>query len=184
MASVISEAPPARQAIDPGAADGDRLAERHFTMLDAATPQLQRIEIGALDHALRCLLFTDGTVTRTLEAQTLSAVAVEVVEQAPAQLSAQDASYLDASDQTDCLRRRVTMSAGGRTPLAWAESLILPARLPERFLGVLQGTPRGIGGSIELLRLESRRELLWFRLGGLPAWAGTPGPPTPAVIRL
>jgi chorismate-pyruvate lyase len=165
-----------------GVASGD-LTERHFTMQHAAqAADLTNLEVGALDPQLRGLLFTDGTVTRALEAQTLCHVAVEVVEQSLAALSTQAAGYLDVSDTTPCLRRRVTMSCGSATSAVWAESHILLERVPTGFLGRLDNTPHGIGGSIEQTRLESRRELLWFRLGRSPDWASAAS--ANVVIRL
>jgi chorismate-pyruvate lyase len=162
----------------------DRLTEHHFTMQDAGTPELSHVEVRALDPLLRGLLFTDGTVTRALEAQTLCRVAVDVVEQSPAPLSAHAARHLDTSPAAECLRRRIVMSTAGSMPVVWAESHILPERLPEGFLGLLDSTPHGIGGSMVQARLESRRELLWFRLGTPPRWAGTAAPSASALIRL
>jgi chorismate-pyruvate lyase len=168
-------------------ADGvaaDRLAERHFTMQHANTQELPNLDVVALDPLLRGLLFTDGTVTRALEAQTLCRVAVDVIEQSRTTLPAQAASYLDVSAAAECLRRRVTMRTSDSAPVVWAESQILPERLPAGFLGLLDGASHGIGGSIEQARLESRRELLWFRLGVPPRWAGMAPPSASALIRL
>jgi chorismate-pyruvate lyase len=162
----------------------DRLAERHFTMQDANMAELPNLEVAALDPLLRGLLFTDGTVTRSLEAQTLTRVSVEVVEQSQTVLPASIARYFEISEAAPCLRRRVTMRMSGSTPVVWAESHILPERLPAGFLGLLDGASQGIGGSIEQARLESRRELLWFRLGAPPPWAGAMPPSASAVIRL
>jgi chorismate-pyruvate lyase len=75
------------------------------------------------------------------------------------------------------------MSTIGPTPSVWAESYILPDRLPSEFVQGLDSAPHGIGGSIEQTKLESRRELLWFRLGGPPIWASAPASTT-ALIRL
>jgi chorismate-pyruvate lyase len=154
-------------------------------MQRVSTPELLGVDVTSLDHSLRYLLFTDGTVTRALEAQTLQPVAVDVVEQSHTHLTAQAAHYLEMGDAAECLRRRVTMTtAPAGTPAVWAESHIIPARLPASFLGLLDSTPHGIGGSIERLRLESRRELLWFRLGSPPAWASGLPASTMALIRL
>jgi chorismate-pyruvate lyase len=164
----------------------DRFAERHFTMQYTHTAELAHVEVMALDPQLRGLLFTDGTVTRALEAQTLSRVAVEVVDQSQeATLSAQAARYLDVDGAKSCLRRRVTMkTSGSHTPAVWAESHILPERLPASFLRLLDNTPHGIGGSIEQTKLESRRELLWFRLGRPPSWAATAAQSDSVVTRM
>lgn len=169
---------------DRGGAAVGGLAERHFTMQHAGGTELSHVEVGALDPLLRGLLFTDGTVTRALEAQTLCPVAVDVVEQSPAPLSAHTARHLDSSPSAECLRRRVMMSTAGSMPVVWAESHILSERLPKGFLGLLDSAPHGIGGSMVQARLESRRELLWFRLGTPPRWAGTVSPSASALIRL
>jgi chorismate-pyruvate lyase len=155
----------------------DRLAELYFTMQQVRPAGLHDVEIAALDPFLRGLLFTDGTVTRALEVETLSPVAVDVVDQTQAPVPAQAARYLDVAVATECLRRRVTIRIAG-TPLAvWAESHIVPQRLPAAFLGLLDGAPHGLGGSMQRLQLESSRELLWFGLGTPPHWARTAAPP-------
>jgi chorismate-pyruvate lyase len=162
----------------------ERLADRHFTMQHANTAEVPNLEVVALDPMLRGLLFTDGTVTRALEAQTLRRVAVEVTEQTRTTLPVQAALHLEASVATECLRRRVAMRVTDSAPVIWAESHILSERLPSGFLGLLDNAPHGIGGSIEQVRLESRRELLWFRLGTPPRWAGATPSSTCALVRL
>lgn len=163
----------------------DRLAMLHFTMQNVETAaDLQDVEVMALDPALRSLLFTDGTVTRALEVQTLSRVAVDVVHQSPAPAPARAAHCLEVKEATICLRRRVVMRIAARTtPTVWAESYIVPERLPADFVGTLDSTPHGIGGSLEQMRLECRRELLWFRLGASPRWAHAPTAPVTALVR-
>jgi chorismate-pyruvate lyase len=163
---------------------GKGLAERHFTDLHAGVEELTRVEVGDLGGFLRGLLFTDGTVTRALEVHTLDRVAVEVVEQRAAQLPAHAAGYLQSTAGADCVLRRVKISTACSAPAVWAESHILADRLPAGFHGSLEGTAHGIGSSIQQLRLESRRELLWFGLGAPPAWAGADRASTSAIVRL
>ncbi len=168
----------------------DRLAELHFTMQQVKPAGLADVEITSLDPFLRGLLFTDGTVTRALEVQTLSPVTVHVVEQTRDPVPAHAARCLDVALDMEILRRRVTLRTAG-TPLAvWAESHIVPDRLPAAFLPVLDSAPHGLGGSMQELQLESSRELLWFGLGAPPHWgsAAAPSPASPlvssALIRL
>jgi len=168
----------------------DCLARLHFTMQQVRPAGLHDVEITALDPFLRSLLFTDGTVTRALEVQTLSPVTVDVVEQTEAPVPEPAARYLDVAAATESLRRRVTIRIAG-TPLAvWAESHIVPGRLPAAFLGLLDSARHGLGGSMQQLQLESSRELLWFGLGAPPDWACTAAPPpvsppvATALIRL
>jgi chorismate--pyruvate lyase len=165
------------------ARSGDGLAERHFTHMRAGSVELARVEVDALDGFLRGLLFTDGTVTRALEVETLEPVVVEVIEQSASTLPAGVAGHLDSSDGAGCVRRRVRIATARCTAAVWAESYILPDRLPPGFRGSLEGTAHGIGGSIQQLMLESRRELLWFGLGAAPAWAAAEPAATPAIVR-
>ena len=73
----------------------DRLTELHFTAQDEAAADLQAVEVARLDAFLRGLLFTDGTVSRALEAQTLTPVALEAVEQIRTPAPERAARYLD-----------------------------------------------------------------------------------------
>jgi chorismate-pyruvate lyase len=163
---------------------GDGLVELHFMRQEAAPEALREVEIAALEPFLRGLVFADGTVTRALEVQTLSCVTVDVVDQSPTVVPADAAHHLDVEQGADCLRRRVTIRLGGTTPTMCAESYIIPQRLPGDFLGRLRRAPGGIGDSVQQLNLESRRELLWFRLGRAPAWAPAACHPMTALIRL
>lgn len=67
-------------------------------------------------------------------------------------------------------------------PAIWAESHILPTRLPADFLGVLRGAPDGIGESLQRVELESWREMLWFGLDSHPEWSGVDSDQTSPVI--
>jgi chorismate-pyruvate lyase len=170
-------------ASDPRATVGQRLASVHFTAQEASNG-LASVQITQLDAFLRALLFTDGTVSRTLEAHTLSHVSVEALEQEPCPLPAPIAGHLDVTPAEGCLRRRVIMRIARARPSVWAESYVVPRRLPREFLVRLSGDPRGIGGSLQQLKLESRRDLLWFGLGRRPDWAGADTPATPVLIRV
>ena len=149
----------------------DRLTELHFAAQDEATVDLEVVEVARLDPFLRGLLFTDGTVSRALEAQTLTPVALEAVEQTRTPAPTRAARYLDVPAASECIRRRVVMTIAGPSPSVWAESYVVPGRLPEDFVGVLDGSSHGIGGSLRQLRLESWRDLLWFGLGEVPSWS-------------
>jgi chorismate-pyruvate lyase len=153
----------------------DTLTQRHFAQQRNRPAHLRHVELLDLDPFLRGLLFTDGTVTRTLEVEALSRVSVEVVSQARSQVSGHTAAHLDAPDGMESVRRRVTIGIGtgvSRLPLIWAESHILPIRLPNEFLSVLHDAPDGIGESLQQVKLESWRDMLWFGLDSPPAWSG------------
>jgi chorismate-pyruvate lyase len=148
-----------------------RLVGAHFVLQHAKSPQLADLDILDLDPFLRGLLFTDGTVSRALEAHTLARVTVAPVEQVTVHMDQPSAGYLAVEDGRECLRRRVTMHIADRHLAVWAESYIVPDRLPARFEATLGTTAQGIGGSLQQLKLESSRELLCFGLGAAPAWA-------------
>jgi len=149
----------------------DRFADVHFVLQREKPPGLAEVEIVALDPFLRGLLFTDGTVSRALEAQTLSPVTVAAVEQVTAPARQPVARYLGLEQAEECIRRRVTMHIAEEHLAVWAESYIVLERLPSQFVATLGATPQGIGGSLQRLRLESSRELLCFGLAPPPRWA-------------
>jgi benzoate-CoA ligase family protein len=180
---------PIRTRRDPARAAGmtvaAHLGELHFTAQHEAAKDLRAVQITQLDSFLRSLLFTDGTVSRQLEAHTLSRVAVETVEQAPNPAPARIARHLHAQPSEQCIRRRIVMRIGDTAELSvWAESYLLADRLPPEFLTGLDGNSQGIGGSLQQLKLESRRELLWFGLGQPPQWAHATTPTTTTLIRV
>lgn len=153
------------------------LTKRHFAMQSERPGFLADIDLLSMDPLLRGLLFTDGTVTRTLEVQGLAPVTVEVVSQERAPARGRTASNLNVPGGADSIRRRVTIGVGSPSvPTIWAQSHIVPARLPDGFLGVLGDSPDGIGESLQQVQLESWRELLWFGLDTPPAWAETAKP--------
>lgn len=139
-----------------------------------------------MDPFLRGLLFTDGTVTRNLEVKMLSPVSVTVVSQTDAIAKDDVAAHLEAKPGTESVRRRVVIGRAGSTrPVIWAESHILPTRLPPGFLGILGSAREGIGESLQRVELESWRELLWYGLDAPPAWSfGTSRATAPVITRL
>lgn len=149
----------------------DRFADVHFVLQHERSPHLAEVDIVALDPFLRGLLFTDGTVSRALEAQTLSPVTVAPVEQVTAPAPPAIAGYLGTAEGSECLRRRITMHIADEHLAVWAESYIVTDRLPPQFVATLGSTPQGIGGSLQQMRLESARELLCFGLAAPPQWA-------------
>lgn len=151
----------------------DRFVNQHFLWQEERPSHVREVEIGALDPFLRGLLFTDGTVTRALTAETLALVSVNRLSQSEAfPLPPEAAGHLDAEGEAWGLRRRVAISVGtGSPPVVWAESYIVPDRLPPGFVGLLDGAPDGIGQSLQRIALESCRELLWFGLDAVPTWA-------------
>jgi len=142
------------------------LVRRHYTMHadPVASRRMSALNTAALEPFLRNLLFTDGPVTRALEVHSLLRVGVEVVNQSEIRLPVRIAHELDYSGDGVGLWRRVIIRAADSELHIAAESYILPDRLPPGFVDVLANSERGIGESIQLLNLGSRRELLWFNL--------------------
>jgi chorismate-pyruvate lyase len=157
------------------AARAAHLIERHFAMQEQRPARLEDVEVAALDPFLRSLVFTDGTVTRALGVQTLSPVEVEVISQSMLPISNHAAGCLEAPAKIESVQRRVMIGVGSpAAEVLWAESFLLPERLPDGFLGLLDSAADGIGQSLQQTHLESSRELLWFGLGAAPRWAPTP----------
>lgn len=146
---------------------------------------IRAVEIEALDPFLRNLLFTDGTVTRALAAQMLDSVSVERIGQAPASMSADLADCLEVPLEEESIRRQVSIGIGSPPiPILWAESYMIPERLPPGFLGLLEGAPDGIGQSLQRVSLESSRELCWYGLDSVPEWAPAEPAAAAALRRL
>jgi chorismate-pyruvate lyase len=164
----------------------NRFVDQHFLWQEERPGELGEVEIGALDPFLRGLLFTDGTVTRALTAETLAPVSISRLSQTEASpLPAGVAGYLEAGEEEWALRRRVGIAVGAASrPVVWAESHIVPDRLPPGFVGLLDGAPDGIGQSLQRIALESCRELLWFGLGAVPEWADPVPADCEAITRL
>lgn len=162
------------------------LTKRHFPMQGNRPRGVADIDLLAMHPSLRCLLFTDGTVTRTLEAQALAPVTVDVLSQRRSVARGEIARNLEVTDGTDAVRRRVVIAVGSlAAPAIWAESYMLPSRLPPGFLGVLHDSPDGIGESLQQVKLESWRDMLWFGLDSPPSWVEeSPGPRGKVLHRL
>lgn len=167
-----------------GAAESERLVRRHFVMQDERPAHLGEIEIEALDPFLRSLLFTDGTVTRALGVQALAPVCVERVGQSLARMPADVAACLEIEVDEESIKRQVSIGiAPSAPPVLWAESHLVPDRLPPGFLGLLDGAPDGIGQSLQRVALENFRELLWFGLDSTPEWATAVSPSAVGAVR-
>ena len=161
----------------------DPLAARHFTAQDALPDGVAAVEVKRLSSLLRGLLLLDGTVSRALEAETLRPVQVEPVAHEECEPPEAVAAALQLAPGERCMRRHVVMRIASASPTVWAESFIVPGRLPAAFLSGLTGNTKGIGGSLHELRLESARELLWFGLASDPDWPEPAGAPTGTLRR-
>ncbi|MCC5794282.1 MAG: DUF98 domain-containing protein [Chromatiales bacterium] len=137
----------------------------------ARPPGVQPVEVARLTPWQRVLLVADGTVTRLLEAWALEPVSVRLVRQRQVERSLQD-DWLGSPFDGPVIERTVILSGAtsGRFFL-YAESLILPGRLPAGLQDALSGSSGGLGQILDAAAVESRREGLWFgrlRRDGLP----------------
>ena len=146
------------------------VVSRYFLLQSQRPEGIAEVEMGKLDPFLRGLLFTDGTVTRALAVQILEPVSVEPLSQEEVAVPDALAGYLDVEPGEPSIRRRVAIGTGSTTFL-WAESYLLPSRLPAGFFGELEDAADGIGQSVQRAGIESSRELLWFGAAGVPEWA-------------
>lgn len=159
------------------------LEQRHFALQSERPQRLTDVALGTLEPTLRSLLLTDGTVARALEALALERVTVKVVSQKDGSLPRAAAGPLETHSGENSVHRRVEIgTVKNPAPLIWAESHILPQRLPEDFLDVLDNAPEGIGESFQQVRLESCRDLLWFGLDTPPSWSTVVRAPSSQTI--
>lgn len=129
---------------------------------DARPDELARVEIADLTPFQRALLVIDGTVTTFLEAWALEPIQVRRLWQTLGAL-ADDDPWLDASRATPVLDRAVTLIGGqSGSFFAFAESRILPDRLPADMRQALDDGSMGLGQILLATRIDSRREGLWF----------------------
>jgi chorismate-pyruvate lyase len=149
-------------------------SERLFVMQSERPSDLRDLEIGDLDPFLRSLLFTNGIVTRAVEARTRRRVTVHVVDQRHIPIPVGPATCLTIPAGERTIRRRVVMTTGelAQAPalFGYAESYIVSEMLPHDFLAVLSLSRGGIGEALVETQVKNSRELLWFGLGKAPRW--------------
>lgn len=176
-------APARPAALAPPTPRGHSFALTHFTLQPDRPPHFGEVDLTQVGPPLRMLLFTDGTVTRTLEAQTLLPITVDVVSQDRLPAPETITSHLALASGMEVVRRRVRIGVGEPSaPVIWAESHMVPTRLPDDFLNALDDASDGIGGSVQQVQLESWREMLWFGFAGVPQWSGLDTSRSPVAI--
>ena len=136
-----------------------------FTAQEDSPPTLRKINLAHLTPFQRGLLVTDGTVTRFIEAYTFTPVEVVLLQQEKQTLDTEH-TWLQLPAGEDVISRKVVLQIHSRdepspTIHAYADSLIVPQRLPHPFLERLESDKQGIGGILRCSGLETRRELLW-----------------------
>ena len=134
--------------------------ERPSAVQDIAARDLNPLE--------RSLLAIDGTVTKCLEAYMCEPIVTADVREQPRCFSVALPS-LQVPAKADLLERSIVLKgkSTGRVYVQ-AHSLIVPARLPHAFQTALHENAAGIGAALSHLRLETRREILWYGFEPLP----------------
>ncbi len=137
----------------PKIASSQAVSRNHVTDLDLRT----------LEPLQRALLVLDGTVTKFLEAYFLEPVEVLLINQEQ-QVFTNDHVELEVPSGTDVMIREVILRGRySAIAYAYATSLLVLSRLPEAMLEQLEVEPSGIGRVLMNSRIESRREILWYR---------------------
>ena len=136
-----------------------------FVAQDKKPATLKEINLARLTPFQRGLLVTDGTVTRFIEAYTFDPVEVVLVRQNRQTLT-NDHDWLQVPAGEEVISRQVTLQTHQKqeaspTIHTYADSLIVPKRLPKPILDSLESNTQGLGGLLQHSALEARRELLW-----------------------
>ena len=127
------------------------------------------------------MIVTDGTVTRFIEAYTFAPVEVVLLQQKKQTLSS-DHDWLQLPAGEEVISRQITLQSPHEktaSPIiyTYADSLIVPKRLPKSILDGLGSDTQGLGRLLQHSGLETRRELLWC---GIETLTDLP----PAIARL
>ena len=136
-----------------------------FVAQDEKPATLREISFARLTPFQRGLIVTDGTVTRFIEAYTFAPVEVVLLQQTKQTLSS-DHDWLQLSAGEEIISRQVTLQSPqekASSPIihTYADSLIVPKRLPKTILDGLESNTQGLGRLLQHSGLETRRELLW-----------------------
>ena len=135
-----------------------------FTAQEKSPATLRKINLARLTPFQRGLLVTDGTVTRFIEAYTFAPVEVILLQQAK-QILDTEHIWLKLPAGEEIISRQVILQTHPEEPSprihTYADSLIVPQRLPRSLLNELESDKQGLGGLLRHSGLETRRELLW-----------------------
>ncbi|MYK23995.1 DUF98 domain-containing protein [Candidatus Poribacteria bacterium] len=136
-----------------------------FIAQDKKPATLREISLARLTPFQRGLIVTDGTVTRFIEAYTFAPVEVVLLHQKKQTLSS-DHDWLQLPTGEEVISRQITLQSPQEktaSPIiyTYADSLIVPKRLPKSILEGLGSDTQGLGRLLQHSGLETRRELLW-----------------------
>jgi chorismate-pyruvate lyase len=123
----------------------------------------ERLDVAALPPFGRCLLVTDGNVTTLIEAYALEQIRTRCLDQTAGRPTPREMHWLAIESPTPTIARRVVLEGVvSNTVYLAAFSLMVPTRLPRRFINALRCESTGIGAALISTAVEHRRELLWF----------------------
>ena len=151
--------------------DSDTLVKNRLNALftaQAARPiVLKDIALKQLTPFQRGLLVTDGTVTRLIEAYTLSPVEVVPLRETKRTLDVGHASWLELPIDERVVTREVVLQTPvikGQTPKihVYAISHVVYQRLPKSVVDGLESRAGGLGALLQRTVWETRRDLLWW----------------------
>lgn len=136
--------------------------DRRFTAQDVRPRALGHLNLDLLEPYQRVLMAGDGLTTTTLEAWWNEPVRVRCVHRRRRTHHADSRTFwLDVTREDEItLRRVIIMGARTGNPLARAETLYVPGRLPTYWCDLIDGI--GVGPALAELQVETRRELLWY----------------------
>ncbi len=124
--------------------------------------QLGDINLRVLSPFQRALLVIDGTVTKFIEAYTMEPIEIIRLAQSTQPMSI-DNIWLDTSKGTDVIVRQVILRGEySGTLYAYAVSLIVPNRVPDKIKGGLEIDGEGLGRILLGGQMETRRDVLWY----------------------
>ena len=136
-----------------------------FTAQEESPATLRKINLARLTPYQRGLLVTDGTVTRFIEAYTFLPVEVVLLQQTKQILNTEHIWLKLPAGETVISRQVVLQTHSQEEPSprihTYADSLIVPQRLPQSLLNELESDKQGLGELLRHSGLETRRELLW-----------------------
>lgn len=155
----------------------------YFVALEHRPDGVREIDVTRLTRHQRALLVNDGTVTRLVEASMLELLDIEVLDQRTITIAHDE--WLDLPvTPAPVLRRRVAIRGrASRRLYVLAESSLVMSRLPPEIIDRLANSPKGLGELIDGIRLETRRELLWFGYSEMPDWANAEVTRLPLLTR-
>ena len=136
-----------------------------FTAQENSPTTLRKINLARLTPYQRGLLVTDGTVTRFIEAYTFAPVEVVLLQQAKQILDTEHIWLKLPAGEAVISRQVILQTHSQEEPSprihTYADSLIVPQRLPQSLLNELESDKQGLGELLRHTGLETRRELLW-----------------------